>query len=143
VERHAEKSVIAEPSDLRIPERARIWMKQSSLSTDEIERVFHIGEGKVEIIAGTMPGKSNKDRTFNAYIILGLCKFLEVGVPNFDDKEARSLCIAHGCYDAANHASNFKDKGNDFAGSKDTGWTLTAPGLKNGATLVKELAGMI
>ena len=120
--------------------KAVTWMKQNNVSSDEIERVFHISEGSAEVIAGTIPGKSKKEQTFNAYILLGLAKFLVSGTPYFEDKEARALCITQGCYDAPNHATNFKDKGNELAGSKEKGWTVTAPGLKSGANLVKELA---
>ena len=45
-----------------------------------------------------------------------------------------------GCFDGSNHALYMKGKGNVLGGSKDAGWTLTGPGLKAGAELVKKLA---
>lgn len=59
---------------------------------------------------------------------------------SFDDKSARAQCQSSGCYDHTNHATYMKDKGNDLAGSKDKGWSLTNPGLKAGAMLVKQIA---
>jgi hypothetical protein len=123
-----------------LPSRASTWLRQNDLAMNEIEKVFHITGDGVEIIAGSIPGKSRKEQTFNAYRLLGVSQLLATGTPDFDDKSARELCVSQGCYDSANHAANFRDKSNDFAGSKDKGWTLTAPGLKVAALLVKEMA---
>ena len=62
------------------------------------------------------------------------------GEAKFTDKDARDVCSSAGCYDATNHATTLKAKGNWFTGTKDKGWALTAPGLKHAATLVKSLA---
>jgi hypothetical protein len=34
---------------------------------------------------------------------------------------------------------HIKERGNEFTGTKEKGWSLTAPGLKRGAALVKEM----
>jgi hypothetical protein len=121
------------------PVRARAWMKQYAISLENIEQVFHVTEGNAEVIAAAIPGKNKKAQTFNAYILSGLANLLATGEPVFDDKSARSLCEGSGCYDSANHAVNIKNRGNEFTGSKEKGWTLTSPGLKRAADLVKEL----
>jgi hypothetical protein len=117
--------------------RARSWMSQYGVSAVELQQVFHLADGEVEVIA-TVPGRNKKDQTYNAYVLTGLSQLLSTGAPAFTDKAARALCEASGCYDSANHAAHMKDKGNEFTGSKDKGWTLTAPGLKRAADLVKE-----
>lgn len=123
-----------------ISAKAEIWMKQNNVSDEDLERVFHTSKDDAEFIASSVPGKSKKDQTFNAYILLGISKLISTGNPFFEDKEARELCVKQGCYDSANHATYFKDKSNELAGTKEKGWTVTAPGLKSGALLVKELA---
>jgi len=120
--------------------RARAWMKQNNVSPEELEQVFHLEDGGADVIAGEIPGKNKKEKALNAYVLVGLGKLLAAGNAAFDDKEARSLCESSGCYDQANHSSTIKDKGNEFTGSKEKGWTLTAPGLKRAALLVKEIA---
>jgi hypothetical protein len=119
--------------------RAKSWMSQNGVSVSQLQQVFHIADGLTEVIA-TVPGRNKKEQTYNAYILTGLGQLLLTGSAAFTDKAARSLCESSGCYDSANHAAHLKDKGNEFTGSKDKGWTLTAPGLKRAAELVKGLS---
>lgn len=121
-----------------LPPRARSWMSQNAVSSADLQQVFHLANGEAEVIA-TVPGRNKKEQTYNAYVLTGLGQLLVTGAPAFTDKAARALCEASGCYDSANHATHIKDKGNEFTGSKDKGWTLTAPGLKRAAELIKEL----
>jgi hypothetical protein len=125
---------------LGLPVRARSWMKQHLVSMDELQQVFHLENGAADVIAGDIPGKNKKEKTLNAYILTGLGRLLSTGTAAFDDKSARSLCVSSGCYDESNHSATIKDKGSEFTGNKDGGWTLTAPGLKRAAALVKEVA---
>lgn len=120
--------------------RTRAWMKQHNVSQEELQQVFQLDGGTADIIAGEILGKNKKEKTLNAYILVGLSKLLSTGAASFDDKAARALCVSLGCYDESNHAATIKDKGNEFSGTKDSGWTLTAPGLKRAAALVKEIA---
>lgn len=120
--------------------RADNWIRQNSLSEDQLQQVFHLADGVAVIIASEMPGKNGAEKTLNAYILSGLANLLSTGEAAFDDRSARALCETTGCYNSANHAAYLKKKGNSFTGSKGTGWSLTGPGLKRGAELVKELA---
>lgn len=118
--------------------KAAAWMKQNGLTSDQLQQAFHVSDGAAEFI-GTLPGNSKKEQTYNAYIVTGIGQLLVKGEPSFEDKAARALCISAGCYDNANHSSHLKDRGNEFTGSKDKGWTLTAPGLKRGAEIIKQI----
>ncbi len=127
----------SEISDL--PVRAKTWMRQHSVSQEQIQQVFHKDGEAVDVIAAHIPGRSKKEQTYNAYILTGLARLLSSGNATFDDKTARTLCESAGCYDPANHAAYMKNKGNEFSGNKEKGWTLTAPGLQRAAALVKDL----
>jgi hypothetical protein len=122
-----------------LPPRARAWMKQNSITPDQLQQVFHLSEGVADVIAPQLPGKNNKEQTYSAYIIVGIGQLLLTGNAFFDDKTARALCEKSGCYDIANHSAHLKDRGNEFAGTKAKGWTLTAPGLKRAAEIIKEM----
>lgn len=124
-----------------LPARAHVWMNQNGLSLEELQQVFHITEEAVEVIASEIPGKDDKERTYSAYILTGIASLLRSGSPAFDDKSARALCKSSGCFTGGNHATHLRERGNEFTGSKEKGWTLTAPGLKRGAELIKALSG--
>lgn len=136
----AAPEVDQEGGEENLPPRARVWMKQNDVAIGELQQVFHISEGTVEVIAAHMPGKTKKEQTYSAYILTGLAQLLLTGVPSFQDKPARALCESSGCYDSANHSAHIKDRGNEFTGTKDKGWILTAPGLKRAAAIIKELS---
>jgi hypothetical protein len=122
-----------------LSEQAKIWMKQNQISSEHLQNVFHIAEGKAEVIVSEILGNDGKSKTINAYILQGVASCVMSGDSKFDDKSARALCIKLGCYSLGNHALYIKGIGNKATGSKDSGWTLTGPGLKYAAQLIKEL----
>jgi hypothetical protein len=122
-----------------LPAKAAMWLKHNGLKMADIEAVFHIDNGNVDVIASTLPGRSTKEKVHNAYVLQGISRLLATGDTAFDDKSARGLCDTHGSYDSANHAVYMKGMDNKITGSKDKGWKLTSPGMSHGASLVKEL----
>jgi hypothetical protein len=122
--------------DGSLPAKARSWMKQHGLSTEQVSEVFHIGGDDIDIIA-SIPGKTKKEQVRNAYVLLGISRLLKSGETKFEDKAARELCEKGGFFDHTNHMKYMK--GSEFTGSRDKGWVLTAPGLKLGASLVAQL----
>lgn len=125
--------------DDEAPPRARMWMRQNGISQENILQVFHSGPEGVEIIAPEIPGSNNREKVRNAYVLVGIAKLFAGEDAHFDDLTARSLCERFGFYDPTNHSKYVKG-GNEFVGAKEKGWTVTAPGLKQGAALVKQLA---
>ncbi len=121
--------------------RANSWIKQNGITIEELEQVFHFDQGGVEFIASEISGKNGKEKTQNAYIICGVQKLLSEGGLTFEDKEARGLCENLGCYNQPNHSVYLKSIGNAITGSKSKGWTLTVPGQKRAALLIKEMGG--
>ncbi len=130
----------AEPrQDGELPAKARNWMKQHGLTSEQINQVFHFGEeGGIEIIA-SIPGATKREQVRNAYVLCGIGRLMASGETKFDDKAARRICELGGFFDGTNHMKYMK--GSEFAGSRDKGWVLTAPGLKLGASLVAQLGG--
>jgi hypothetical protein len=124
---------------LTLPPRARTWLNQNSISTAQILQVFHLGNDGAEVIA-SVPGKSKREQTYNAYVLTGLGQLLSNGSATFEDQAARVFCESSGCYDKANHSVYIKNRGSLFTGSKDKGWTLTVPGLKRAAEMVQDLS---
>lgn len=121
-----------------IPSRAQTWMKQNDVTNDEVQQIFHISDGTVDVLVQS-PGKNKKEQTLNMYVLTGIGQLLATGEPLFEDKVARENCRTAGCYDTGNHSFYMKGKGNLFASAKDKKWTLTSPGLKKGAEIIKEI----
>lgn len=122
------------------PAQVQPWLKQHDVSTDELDQVFHFADDGTFAIHD-VPGSSAKEKSLNVYILTGLGTFLATGKRAFADDAARQYCQTLGCYDAANHATHLKNfKGAEFTGDKKKGFSITNPGIKKGAALVKELA---
>ena len=121
-----------------LPPRARTWIKHNGLSLDQIHQVYLLDRDGVKVIASEIPGKNNRERVRNAYVLLGIASLLQSGDARFDDVAARALCDSRGFFDGTNHMKYMK--GSEFAGSREKGWVLTAPGLKLGASLVAQLS---
>jgi hypothetical protein len=126
-------------SDFPLSTKAMRWTKQNGITVDQLSHLFHAAEGKLEIIAVDIPGKNNKEKVLNAYLLVGLSKFLETGTSDFDDATGRALCQSLGILNTKHHAEAFRGI-NEVTGSPSKGWTLTAPGLKRAALLVIDLS---
>ncbi len=134
----AEQEELEESEDMAaLRPRVKTWMRQNDLSISAVQNTFHIENGIAEFI-GEVPGATNKDKVRNAYILTGLSAFLVNGEQRFDDTAARTLCERFGFYDSTNHSKYVKG-GSEFSGSRERGWTLTIPGLKAGAALIKDI----
>ena len=122
------------------PAAASKWMEKYGVSAEELEQVFHF-DGNGGFVIHDAPGRWKKEQTLNTYTLTGLGAYLATGNGAFDDATARGFCVKIGCMDQANHATHLSDKHPEFTGDKKKGYTLTTVGMKNGAALVKELAG--
>jgi hypothetical protein len=121
--------------------KAKSWMRGHGITREQLGHVFHLDGGACEVLPSEAPGKNGKEKTINAYVLTGVAAFLQTGEMKFDDKAARDVCKAMGCFNEGNHAYYLKGRGNVIGGTKDSGWTLTGPGLKVGADLIKKLVG--
>jgi hypothetical protein len=130
------------PVSESLPRRVTIWMGQNGLDLASLEGVFHIGPSGVEVIAHTVPGKSDRERVRGCYLLAGMKGFLATGEPRFSDDAARAICRDLGCYDKANHSTYVRALGNLVVGSKSSSYELTQPGLKTAAEILREVRGI-
>ena len=125
-----------------LPKKAAQWLAQNAISREQIDGVFSIEADSVELIARRLPGKSKRQQTVETYLLCGLRSLLQSGESRFADEEARQLCRSVGCYDGANHNNYTKAFDNLVHGTKDSGWTLTVPGLNRAAEIVKAIGSL-
>jgi hypothetical protein len=117
--------------------KARTWMSRNKVTAEQIAHVFHVDGETVDVIVDTVPGKNQKAQAINAYMLTGIAEFLKTGESKFTDKVARETCKKLGCYAETNHATHMKKPGNVLSCSKEGGWTVTGPGMKTAAELIK------
>jgi hypothetical protein len=128
----------ADAGSVEVHPLAKQWMKKNGVTSEQLEHFFHFDQGQVIPIA--LPGNaaSKKEQSLNAYMTVGLARFLASGDSAFTDADARKFCEQSGCYDGPNHSKIVKELKNRVTGSKSVGWKLTAPGLSAVAELVKQ-----
>lgn len=121
------------------PNAFTAWARRHSITQDQLDEVFETHAGKTSVIADTLPGDSDRANTISCYLLEGLRAFLETGAPSVTESGAIALCKQLGCFNKTNHGTYRKAVGKSLGGDKKAGWRLTAPGLKAGAALVKEM----
>jgi hypothetical protein len=115
-------------------------MSQYGIGEAAISELFHKDGDKIEIIVSDVPGTGKKTKSHNCYLLSGVRALLASDEAKFSESDAVSLCKHLGCHDGANHAKIRSELGNLVAGSKASGFTLPAPGLRAAADLVKAMA---
>jgi hypothetical protein len=128
-----------EANDGAFGPKANRWMSSFGITISAIEEVFHRDATGVTIIANEVPGTGKRQQSLNCYLLSGIRALLETDEPNFSDASAITFCKHIGCFDNANHSKTRADLGNTVAGSKTTGYTLPAPGLRAAALVIKEM----
>jgi len=126
-------------SNTGLEENAERWMVQNQVSRECLDQVFHINNGNAEIIVADVSGKTRKEKTVNCYLLAGIRSLLSSDNSRFGDKEALEICHLADAYDKSNHTTNRKSLGNRMSGERSTGFTLTVPGLRDAAKLIKEM----
>jgi len=63
---------------------------------EDLQQTFHIDGSDCQLIVSAIPGKANRDRVRNAYLLTGAAQLIATGEPRFDDREARILCERFG-----------------------------------------------
>lgn len=138
--KHAVNDEPEKSDDTRFGPKASRWMAQNNIGLQHLEEIFHIEGSAIEVIAGDIPGNSKRIKTENCYLVSGVRSFLVNDEAKFSEDEVIDLCKQMGCYDSANHYKTRKGLGNNVAGTKATGFTLPAPGLRAAAGLLLEMS---
>lgn len=119
--------------------RAQHWARRYGVSAAELERVFHVHDGGVDVIASVTAG-SKREGALCCYLLTGVKALLRSDEARFQEAEAVDLCREQLLYDTANHAAYRTSFPPKVVGDKHNGWSLPAPGLEAAAQLVKRLA---
>jgi hypothetical protein len=121
---------------------AKKWMKRSSLSADQLSRLFSLGVDEIDLVAKKMPGDTKRAKMRNVVLLKGIAAYLGTGAARVTDEQLREACLHYGAFDNTNFARDLKGMASVVSGSKATGYTLTARGHAEATELVKQMLGM-
>jgi hypothetical protein len=131
--------VIGQSLSKPVGPKAERWIRQFKVDRSALDELYHIDDTTVDLISTDVPGKSTREKTVNCYLLVGIRNFLANDEPKFDDKEAVDFCQSVGAYDRNNHTSNRNSLGNLVSGNRANGFTLTIPGQREAAQLVRTM----
>lgn len=118
------------------------WITRNGIDPVKLMKVFSLGVEEIDLVSKTVPGKGKAPRMRNVFLLKGIAAYLGTGSPRFTHEQAKEACFHYDAYDASNFATHLKNMGADVSGSKESGYTLTARGLAEGTTLVKNMLGI-
>lgn len=121
-------------------EKLRRWMVKHQIEQSFLDNLFHIEDEVVELIADSVPGRSKKDKTINCYLLVGIKNLIQNDEAKFQDKEALEFCQRTLSYDKNNHTTHRQALSSRASGDRSSGFSLTVPGLRDAAKLVKEMS---
>jgi hypothetical protein len=123
-----------------ISSTAKKWMKRNGLESEKLSSIFSLGVDEIDLVAKLVPGKGKKERMRNVFLLKGVSSYLGSGSPRFTYDQVKEALVHYDGFDSSNFAAFFKTLAPEVSGSKDSGFTLTARGLTNATTLLKEMA---
>lgn len=116
------------------------WMRRSGLTPSSLSALFSLGVDEIDLVAKKVPGSGKKDRMHSALLLKGIASYLSTGVARVTHEQLKEACLHYDAFDTANFARYLKDFAAEVAGTKESGYTLTARGLTNATEIIKGLA---
>jgi hypothetical protein len=114
-------------------------MARNGLQADQLSRIFSLGVDEIDLIAETVPGKSKAERVYSVALLKGAAAYLGTGAARFTHEQIKEACLHYDAYDSPNFAATLKRLASEVAGSKETGYTLTARGLASATEALKKM----
>jgi hypothetical protein len=121
---------------------AQKWIQRNGLQAEQLSSIFSLGGDEIDLVANKVPGKSKRAKMRNVFLLKGVAAYLSGGAARIAHDKVKEACTHYDAYDAPNFATYMKEFVSEISGSKESGYTLTARGLANAATLVKEILGI-
>jgi len=121
---------------------AQKWIQRNGLQAEQLSSIFSLGGDEIDLVANKVPGKSKRAKMHNVFLLKGVASYLSGGAARIAHDKVKEACTHYDAYDAPNFATYMKEFASEISGSKESGYTLTARGLANAATLIKEILGL-
>ncbi len=117
------------------------WITRSGIKPLKLMSVFSLGIDEIDLVSKSVPGNSKSQRLRNVFLLKGIAAYLGTGVARFTHEQIKETCLHYDAWDGPNFANIFKSMSADVSGGKDAGYTLTAKGISEATSLVKNMSG--
>jgi hypothetical protein len=117
------------------------WARRNGLSSKQLSALFSLGVDEIDLVARTVPGSSMRERMHSVILLAGAASYLGAGIARVTYEKLTETLRHYNAYDGPNFAKHMKAFSPEVAGTKESGYTLTARGLAAAADLVKQAAG--
>jgi hypothetical protein len=117
------------------------WMRRSGLAPSSLSALFSLGVDEIDLVAKKVPGTNKKERTHSVLLLKGIAAYLSTGVARVTHEQLKEASLHYDAFDTTNFARYLKSFSAEVAGTKDSGYKLTARGLTNATEMIKSLAG--
>jgi hypothetical protein len=118
---------------------ARKWITRSGLQPASLSKVFSLSTDEIDLIAKTVPGKSQRDRMRSVFLLKGIAAYLGSGAARFSHAQIKEACLHYDAFDSTNFSKYLKSLSGEVSGSKDTEYALTPRGIAGATEMVKEM----
>jgi hypothetical protein len=118
------------------------WMRRSGLAPSNLSALFSLGVDEIDLVAKKVPGAGKKDRMHSVLLLKGISSYLSTGVARVTHEQLKEACLHYDAFDTTNFARYLKDFASEAAGTKESGYTLTARGLTNATEIIRGLASV-
>ncbi len=115
------------------------WMKRGGLAASSLSALFSLGVDEIDLVARNVPGENKKDRMHSVLLLKGIAAYLSTGVARVTHEQLKEACLHYDAFDTNNFSTHLKSFAAEVAGTKESGYTLTARGLTTATEIIKEI----
>ena len=129
-----------EPADTEIEgisPVAKKWMVRNGLPANQLSAIFSLGVDEIDLIAKTVPGRSQRDKVRSIVLLKGIAAYLGTGAARFTHEQLKEACLHYDAYDATNFSTYLKSLASEVAGNKSSSYTLTTRGFASATEVIK------
>ena len=118
---------------------APAFFARQNITEEEWQKVFHFDGTTYSIIVDDLKETTKSKKQVNLALLEGIKELLTGGVATIVRDDLIELCKKYYAYDSSNFAAHMKKQKSLFLARGDN-WSLTKPGEKRAAEVVKDLS---
>ena len=118
---------------------APVFFTRQNITEEEWQKVYHLEGTTYAIIVDDLKETAKAKKQVKLALLEGIKELLTGGVATIIRDDLVESCKKYDAYDSSNFATHMKNQKSLFLAKGDN-WSLTKPGEKRAAEVIKELA---